>query len=165
MRILKWCVFALVLLCIAGVIMYNVPWRHEVNITESCMIWNEEDRTQGKLEEIEIKGVYIDYLFKDDEFRGTMVITGVNEDDVREFTVPLQNYKNVDLTVGGASYWSVKKDSLVNLGFFYVEGVFEKMLLMLSTDEQKGNYLCVPASNMEEALAIEEYFQRFFQRT
>ena len=147
MRILKWCVFALVLLCIAGVIMYNVPWRHEVNITESCMIWNEEDRTQGKLEEIEIKGVYIDYLFKDDEFRGTMVITGVNEDDVREFTVPLQNYKNVDLTVGGASYWSVKKDSLVNLGFFYVEGVFEKMLLM------------------EDALAIEEYFQRFFQRT
>lgn len=139
--------------------LYFIPLRREIQISHPCVIWEIEDPTEGELEGMEIKGVYYDYLIRDDKFKGTLRISEVNDhEEILDMTMTFGEW--LDVKSASVFYWSSTYKRTIVLGSLYMQDNFERILLFLNGTPQdpglKDKCVSAPASNLEEAVALAE---------
>lgn len=156
-RFRKWS-WILAIVLVICLVIYVFPWRHKIDITVrgiQCRI-GDADYSEDVL--ITVKGVYKQYLIKNDTFEGTISI------DIYDFTLDMpmtpalfyDGYANL-------IYLNIQ-DGVPNMrtfGLLSCTPNFDKMLIGVSEpleaeskcwSGENGLFICAPAQNRAQAL-------------
>lgn len=148
----------LLILCVIFAALYFIPISRNVDMFLPCVMWELDNPTAGETEGMEIKGKYYDYLIKADKFKGSILISEVNQYE-EEQNMEMFVFQVGDIKTGSINYYSQTYNRFVYIGSMYMQGWFDKMFIALYVDEKSplnGKYLCAPATTIEEAVAIAE---------
>lgn len=147
-----------IILAVIFAALYFIPLRRNVDMFLPCVMWDIDDRTTGEPEGMEIKGKYYDYLIKTDKFKGSILISEVNQYE-EEQNMEMFVFQVGDIKTGSINYYSQTYNRFVYIGSMYMQGMFDDIFVALYVDENNplnGKYLCAPATTIEEAVAIAE---------
>lgn len=147
----KWgCIFAIIIVCL---IICIFPWSYKIDTTLQGIQYRIGDEDYSEDVIIKAKGVYKQYLIKEDTFEGIISI------DIYDFTheVPIGPERFYD---GNAN---LTYQNMHSLGFFICTPDFDKLLIGINEpiganssgwSSKNGLIICAPADNREQGLEI-----------
>lgn len=138
---------------IVGLVIYIIPWRHTIDTTIQGIQCRIGDEDYSENVSIKVKGVYTQYLIKNDTFEGMISI------DSYDFTldVPIAPTQFYD------GHANLIYDNMRSLGMFICTPNFDKLLITVdepieatskSWSGNNGLIISAPAKNRAQALEI-----------
>ena len=154
----KFIVFSVI--CILGLlIVYILPLQRKINVNLDGVECKIGDNKYNKGLSINVSGTYNDYLFKDDNFVGTIKIDGYGE------IWSISNGKLI-FSDNVARLITLDKDNRTNnFGDLLCEKNFTEILILVSEKigengsgwtSENGTYIVAPVKNEDEAIRLAE---------
>ena len=133
-------ILLIIVLSIIVTLTCFMPFPTRINMTIAGIRWVNNDGEFTENVELEIKGLYLQYLFQDNVFVGDISFTGLNRDIYSEMMkITFNEEPNFS---GPLAYYSRTSNSITWLGDIHIEGAFDKIVIYLSREDKDGYSDC-----------------------